>query len=486
MTDGRPDPDDDLARTLRIGFAALEAELGEAPTAPSAPARPGPSTTRARALVAAALVAAAALAGVLAWQTTRSEDPEERVATAPERESGGPSLVGTPWWLVSAVDGDTDVSLGGRMDVGLALLEPAPCDPADGDPDCDPDLGTLTASDACNGVSRTYAVEGQTLVLGRPVGGTTAMACDSPLVTLLGQVWDRRSDSPEAPTEVGWEIEGDRLTVRSSDKVLTYRAGDGPFAPTGGTVVDEGAEGGQRYRLVWGGADQDGGLQLEVADDDVVMARGGSGLGEDPGRINTMRSEVGDRAYLFAIVPAEAARVVYEPVGGTPVDVEVTDVGSATSAVVGTFVDEDPPAWHLVAYASDGLELHRYRWGNPYPDVQGRSLEEVIRDAGYDCCGQDGARLTFTFDGIPMTAASSPLEPTEPRDPLVGITGGRRASVDGGEVVVGTVRGRTALRFDCNGQRYEIWADQGQEVALAGRAAPLSGAAGCNVVRVGG
>ena len=82
-----------------------------------------------------------------------------------------------------------------------------------------------------------------------------------------------------------------------------------------------------------------------------------------------------------------------------------------------------------------------------------------------------------------MSISLSPLEPTAPRDPLVGIEGARY--LPDGAAVVGSVRGQAAIRFDCAGRRYDVWADPDQADRLPDVAAALSAAAGCDVLAVG-
>ena len=119
-------------------------------------------------------------------------------------------------------------------------------------------------------------------------------------------------------------------------------------------MVDDGELAAHAYRLVWDG---EGGLELEVVD------WGGAGVGADPGRVNAMRQDVDGSSYLFGIVPATAARVVYEPAGGEPQELAIHDVGDSENAVVGQLVDADPATWDLVAYDTAGNEIHRLQWG---------------------------------------------------------------------------------------------------------------------------
>lgn len=198
-------------------------------------------------------------------------------------------------------------------------------------------------SDACNGVSRKMTVVGDTVKLGENFGAHTAMACAGPLPTLLQRFFA-----------------SDELRLATGTAVLTYRALDTTFGPTSSLIVDHGESGAQSYRLVW----ENGGLSFQTVDTSTgAGGRGGAGVGAEPGKINAMRSAVDGKAYLFGIIPATAARVVYEPTGGAPEELAIHDVRDDRYAAIGQFVDASPAKWQVVAYDSAGTELDRLRWG---------------------------------------------------------------------------------------------------------------------------
>lgn len=466
----RPLDDDALDRRLRTDLDALVRAAGDPPVLASdrreRGRRPHP---RAIALAAAAVLVAVAAAGLI-WSATDRDRRDQRVATEPSPDpttDGERPLAGTRWWLVRAEQDGQPQDLGGRRDLGLRLTEEPICGPS-------PDVGcpwtgpTLSASDACNGITRSYELPSPgTIELGEDTGATTDMACGGGLVDLLATTY--------GPGALRYEVRGEQLVVTRDGVVLTYEASDGPFAPVAGTLVDEGEVGPEGYQLVW-----NGGLTLQTADIQAGVAQGGTGLGDDPGRINTTRASIGDRAYVLAVVPIEAVRVVYEPLGGEAQELPIERVDSPTSAVVGAFVADAPDTWFLVAYDADGLELHRYRWGGGDAEGPGRYLSEVVTVAGFpDCCTPTGAREAFTADGTPMSIGGSPLEPTAPRDPAQGLTDPQRVDVVGGTAITGTVRDDAAVRFDCAGLRYEVRAPAGATDALLAVTPALSDAAGC-------
>ncbi len=471
----RPLDDAELDQRLRTGFDALAREAGDPPVLPSGGSDPGRLSSRRVAVAAVVLVALGA--GGLIWSVRDRGEPDRRVATERAQDPATATdrpLVGTRWWLVRAERDGQPVDLGGRPDIGLHLTEGLPCEagPAIRCPASKP---TMWASDACNGFTGPYELPSPgTIEVGAQTGPQTAMGCGGTLVDVIGTVYD--------PGLAGYEVRGDQLVMDRDGVVLTYEASDGPFSPPRGTVIDQGEVGTESYRLVWDGPS----LAFQTADTERDIAYGGTGLGEDPGRINVTRATVADRAYLLAIVPAAAARVVYEPVGGTPKELPIHDVGSPTSAVVGAFVDEAPDTWHLVAYDADDLELHRFRWGPREDHGAGRYLSEIVAVAGFqDCCTPAGAREAFTADGVPLSIGGSPLEPTAPPDPERGLTDPVRVDLPGGgTAITGTVRDETAIRFDCAGTRYEVRAPLDATAALLAVAPPLSEAAGCPVTTI--
>jgi hypothetical protein len=301
-----------------------------------------------RRVVGALLVVLAVVAVAVGVAVASAGDDDPTAADASP-------LLDTRWWLVRATDGATEVAVptGGTKYLGLELRSSADCDAAHEAEGLCASGPQLVGSDACNGVSREVAVEGDTVRLGDGFGVHTAMACSDALHNLLADFF--AADAFTYTVEAG----ALRLRSRPGDVVLTYQAMEGPFGPTDSTIVDEGESGAGAYRLVWEG----GGLTLQMAAGSEGGNAGTSGVGSDPGRVNAMRTPVQDGEYMFGIVPATATRVVYEPEGGTPEELEVRDVGDDAFAVVGQFVEAAPDRWELVAYAADGAELHRLRWG---------------------------------------------------------------------------------------------------------------------------
>jgi hypothetical protein len=474
--DGPDDPHDNLDARLRAGLAAVVDEAGEPPAFPdeSGGASPLPRVGgRTRVLAVAALVLAVIAVGAVV-AATRGGDRDHEVETAspPTRRQGADrTLVGTRWWLVSVRKGAKDIAVD-RPDVALQLRTEPPCDGREDRGCIDGDV--IFASDACNGVQRRYVLRDDEIELGEHVGATTAMGCSGPLVTTLGEVYEGRS--------VTYEISGDELTIRSRDATLTYRASEGPFAPVAGTVLDEGEVGDTSYRL----AGTSEGLEFQTGKTASDLARGGMGVGEDRGRINVMRGSVAGRAYLFGFVPADSARVVYEPTGAEAQELEIHRAEDGKLVAVGQFVDAAPATWMVVAYDADGLELHRMRWGPREDHGAGLYISEMVTAAGYqDCCEQVGARETFTVDGVAMSISSSPIEPTKPQDPRAGLTDPRTWGLQsGGIVLVGKVRGDTAVRWDCASLRYEVRSTEPMGPALDEIVTRIAKAGGCEEVRV--
>lgn len=466
MNDGDELDDGALQERLRTGFEALAAEAGGPPPFPER-AKPVARSPRRAYAVAAAVVLLALVGGVLAW-AGRDKPSDERIATGPE-EGGDRPLLETRWWLMAATQDGLPVEVAAGSGIGVQFVERWGCEGSD----C-PMRPAMIASDACNGVSRRFTRAGDTIELGQAVGASTLMACTGPLPDLLVSVF--------GGDRLRVQVRGDELLVRAGGAVLTYRAADGPFAPTVGEVVDEGGVGATSYRLVW----EQRSLQLQASATLDGYGRGGTGLGEDPGRINVARSKVDGRPYLLAIVPAEAARVVYEPTGGPPQEMEVHDVGSDTSAVVGQFVDEAPKTWLVVAYAADGVELHRTGVIDRTDFGAGLPIEAIVSAAGLqDCCTSEGAREAFTASGVAMSIGSAPLIPEAPRKPSLGLDDAGTVNVaPDGTAVTGVVRDLAALRFDCAETRYEVRAPLDAIGALLAVAPLLSAAAGCDRVHI--
>lgn len=447
-----------LDERLRSGLAAVVEAAGDPPALDGNV--PSPTSHRARRWIAAAaaVVVLIGVAGAVASRTGDGGGGEQintdRAGTTEVAKPNRP-LMDTRWALVSAERAGASVETQAGQPIGLRFMTAEP---------------TMFASDACNGVSREYQVEGDTVVLGDRVGGTRAMACSGPLVTLLGDVF--------GADLLRYVIDGDQLEVRAHgvDGVMTYRAVDGVFAPTGGTVVDRGEVSDAQYRLLW----EAGGLSMEVGDATTAMWAGGGGLGDDPGRINADRRSVRGKDYVYGIVPAAAVRVVYEPMSGAAQELEVHQVGSKTSAVVGQFVDRGAAEWMLTAYDADDIELFRYRFGPAQDDKNGLWIEELITRAGLQgCCRQVGARYAFSADGVAMSADGAPLVTWAPRDPTEGLTDGQvRAAPGGGTIAIGRVRDEVAVRYDC-WLRYEIRAAPEHEAQAIQAAQAMSEAQGC-------
>ena len=348
MTDVRPPEqnDDDLAVRVRSGLDALAREAGPAPALTSAATQPARRTQRAW-VTAGALVAVVGVLIAIVFAATRP-DADQQVASGNDTTANGPRpLLDTHWWLTSATDGGESepIPTTGTPDFALRFLDGGSCEGIDAG--CY-DGPRMEGSDACNGVTRKTAIEGNTISLGEDYGAHTAMACPGGLPDVMAKLFG--SD------EITYSIDGDELVLRSADGevVLTYEAIDSPFGPTDSPVVDEGQLGEHAYRLVWQGS----GLDFEATE------WGRAGVGTDPGRINAMRDDIdGQHSYLFGIVPGTAARVVYEPTGGDPQEIEIYDVGDAQFAVIGEAVDARPDTWNLVAYDAAGNEIDRLRWG---------------------------------------------------------------------------------------------------------------------------
>lgn len=345
-----PLDDDKFDQRLRDDLAALVREAGDPPAL--ATGRPSSGASRGRLVAAAAVALVVVVAGALMW-SVRGHDRDRQSVLADRVQDRildhGRDLVGARWWLIRAEQDGAPLDLGGVQDIGLHLSDEL-CD-TDGSSRCRPSGPIVWASNSCNGFRGPYELPSPgTIELGSP-GPSEQMGCAGPLVDAMRAVYLEGT--------VRYEVEGELLKVRRNGVVLTYEASDGPFAPTQGLVVDEGTSSGESHRLVWEGAY----LAFQTADTDQEIAIGGTRLGEDPGRINPSRSTVGGRPYVLAIVPAASKRIVYEPVGGTPQEVSIHDVGSATSTVVGSFVDAAPDTWELVAYDVNGTELQRYHWG---------------------------------------------------------------------------------------------------------------------------
>jgi len=185
-------------------------------------------------------------------------------------------------------------------------------------------------------------------------GMHTLMACSGPFPDTLDELF--RSPSLRFSIRDGHL----RLTSPSGDIVVTYDALTASFGPANGVVVDDGSNHTPPYRLVW-----NQGLSLEMRDD-VNSSTGGAGVGADPGRVNAMRVPVGDREYLFGMLPVGTARAVYEPRGGAARDVKVHDVAGTNSKVVGEFVDGRSNGWKLTAYDATGRVIHTLDW-SPTP-----------------------------------------------------------------------------------------------------------------------
>ena len=452
-----------LDERLRTSLAAVVDEAGDPPALDGIARSLAPHRARRWMAVAAA---AALLVGGAAVLASRTGDGGGEHITADSRgttEVARPDrpLLDTKWALVSAERGGASVKARAGRPIGLRFMTATP---------------TMVASDACNGVSREYRVKGDTVVLGDRVGGSSLMACVGPLVTLLGDVF--------GADLLRYVIDGDRLQLRADgvDGVLTYRAVDGVFAPTTGTVVDHGEVADAQYRLLWEGR----GLSLEVGDATTAMWAAGGGLGDDPGRINADRRSVRGQDYVYGIVPAAATRVVYEPMGGASQALKIHQVGSKTSAVVGQFVDRGAAEWMLTAYDADDIELFRYRFGPAQDDKNGLWIENLITRAGLQqCCKQVGARYQFLADGVPMSADGAPLVAWAPRDPTQGLAHGAvRAAPGGGTIAIGRVRDEVAVRFDC-WLRYEVRAAPEHQAQAIQAARAMSQAQGCPRLSIG-
>jgi hypothetical protein len=286
-----------------------------------------------------------ALVGLGAIVVVQRDDPGQRLATSPSTPTGSEmrSLVGTKWWLASAIDAGEPLAVPttGTPDLGLRFAET---------------VGGLNAvgSDACNGFKRAVTVRADQIEIGDQIGPTTLMACTGGLARLL-QTFYR-------PGEIKYRIDGNHLELVSGDGAaeLIYVAIDTPFGPTASPVVDHGISETGAYRLVW---DDSGGVEYETTDlDSSPGTTGGAGVGADPGRVNAMLAAFEDRPYLFGILPADTVRVVYEPSGGSPEELTVHDVGDPNFLVIGGFVTAASPSWEVTAYDMAGHEIHRLRW----------------------------------------------------------------------------------------------------------------------------
>lgn len=362
--------DRSLDDRIRTGLHAL---VDEAPTPPdldarstAAAGRSSWSATRRRPIAAAAVsILIAATAAVIWWPT----DATESVRTATPEEADDPDHADSPasdrpffdtqWMLESAVlDGEPTEIPNGRERPTIQFVERHECDG-----NCHPPSGrpAFFLHDGCNGVSGSMEVDGDTVT---PTSfGSTAVGCEGPNFTpLVG--------AADGMASFTYEVTGETLILRfGAGSMLTYRATDGHFPETTGTVIDEGSlpgpGGGEvHHRVAWE-QETDGGESFFL---ELRGASGTSAVGAvDDGAINAMKQQAGDvdgRDILFGLVPGATTRTVYEPTGGDPIELELTDLPSTDRhrAVV-ALVPGGVSAWQLVAYDADGTELHRLRWG---------------------------------------------------------------------------------------------------------------------------
>lgn len=257
------------------------------------------------------------------------------------------AVFGPVWWLTEIRADGEPVDLDGLSPVHWQFVKDG-CERLGLPEDCGGG-DMVQGFDGCNSFSRVVEVDGRTLQWG-DYGYSTDVACSGKLADAMRGVG--------GSNELAVGVIADQLRVRDDRHELVFDRHEDPLGPAPGRVIEEGQVDEVAYRLMWSGRS----LELEQDDTaDPVFGPGQAGVGAGPGRVNAMRAQIGQREYLFGIVPAEASRVEYDS-GGQSVDLPILDVGDPDYQAVGGFV-EGPSTWTVTAYAEDGAEIHRLRWG---------------------------------------------------------------------------------------------------------------------------
>ena len=262
-------------------------------------------------------------------------------------------VFGTHWTLVNATDHGAPLTIRTNRGTPTVRFD----DHWDCGASCSPAAGpAFFDSDGCNGSSGSMKVEGATF-LPHGSGVSTLVKCTGTQIPPLG---------PGATT---YEVTGDTLVLRGHDgRVLTYRADDQLFGPPDGVVVEQDAlrdrEGPlSEYQLTWEGP-------VGHSQVDLHRSVGGRSLpfvfvAIDPvgrSRVEASAASFGSHDLVFGVAPGEAARVVYEPAGGDPVDLALLPI-DGYQAIRG-LVPPGVTSWTITAYDADGGRIEQDRHAN--------------------------------------------------------------------------------------------------------------------------
>jgi heat shock protein HslJ len=210
---------------------------------------------------------------------------------------------------------------------------------------------------ACNHYGGPVRIDGDFLHVGQVVG------------TQMGCVGARRAVEEAflgvVDGQVRWAISGDELRLDKPDgRGLRFRVRDTIYPSRDLRPLLQGQRNGGDYQFGWQAGDGLIALAWEWRDA-PGKPWGFAGMNNEPtepvARPDPLVAAAGDDRFVFGVVPAGTARVVYQPPAGQPaVQLELFTVpGARTWRAFGGFVDQARKGAVVIALDGHGRELGR-------------------------------------------------------------------------------------------------------------------------------
>jgi len=251
-----------------------------------------------------------------------------------------PSLSGTEWQLTSVVGPSNTWSPPPEVDAVLRF---------NGE-------GYFSAK-ACNYYGGPVRIDGNVLHVGQMTG------------TLMGCIGARRAVEEAflavVHGQVRWAISGGELRLDKPDgRGLRFRVRDSIYPSRELRPLLQGQRNGGDYRFGWQGGDERISLEWEWR---RAPGKGWevAGMTREPtwpvSGPDPLIAAAGDQRFVFGVVAAATARVVYEPPAWQPVvQLELFTVpGARTWRAFGGFVDQAREGAVVIAFDGQGRELGR-------------------------------------------------------------------------------------------------------------------------------
>jgi heat shock protein HslJ len=271
------------------------------------------------------------------------EDEPDRVGTGDAQHA---PLVGTEWLVVETSVGGSTAAVPAEVDAVVRF---------DG-------VGGWSAH-GCNHMGGGVEIEGVRLSFDDEMS-STEMACADPVMDVDAAITTVLRGAVDA------EAAGEELTLTGSGGGwLRLEVRDGIFPSPTMRPLEEGTRGEGDYRFGYEGGEGGPYASWEFrAAPGAPWGVAGSGPPSDPHRPDPLGGAAEEQvAFVFGVIGADVARVVYEPTAGEPTELNLYQLGADFSAwqAYGGFVAQPVTGSHVVVYNALGAEVGRsvdLRW----------------------------------------------------------------------------------------------------------------------------